>query len=91
MRPFVRGDIDGFFGLALDNLVQLLLIDVLCRFVLGIPPEILSGRILPGAAVSLLVGNLFYARQALALAVGVAIVIGVWRILSATSAAQMSE
>lgn len=26
MRWFVRGDIDGFFGLALDNLVQILLI-----------------------------------------------------------------
>ena len=30
--PFlVRGDVDGFFGLALDNLVQLLLVDALCR------------------------------------------------------------
>ena len=68
MRPFVRGDIDGFFGLALDNLVQLLLIDSLCRFVLGLPPEIIYQRILPGAAISLLVGNLYYARQALQLA-----------------------
>jgi AGZA family xanthine/uracil permease-like MFS transporter len=68
VRPFVRGDVDGFFGLALDNLVQLLLIDGLCRFVLGLPPEIIYQRILPGAAVSLLVGNLFYARQALRLA-----------------------
>jgi AGZA family xanthine/uracil permease-like MFS transporter len=68
MRWLVRGDIDGFFGLALDNLVQFLLIDALCRFVLGLPGELLYGRILPGAAVSLLVGNLFYARQALKLA-----------------------
>ena len=51
----VRGDIDGFFGLALDNLVQFLLIDTLCRFVLGLPADLLYGRILPGAAVSLLV------------------------------------
>ena len=27
MRWMVRGDVDGFFGLALDNLVQFLLID----------------------------------------------------------------
>lgn len=67
MRWFVRGDIDGFFGLALDNLVQLLLINSLCKFVLGFPDELLYGRILPGAAVSLLVGNIFYARQAMAL------------------------
>src|SRR5262245_44005483 len=64
MRWFVRGDIDGFFGLALDNLVQLLLIDALCRNVLNFPPELLYGRVLPGVAVSLLVGNLFYAWQA---------------------------
>ena len=69
VRWFVRGDIDGFFGLALDNLVQLLLIDALCRGVLGMPPDLLYGRILPGAAVSLLVGNLFYAWQAHRLAV----------------------
>lgn len=68
MRWLVRGDVDGFFGLALDNLVQLLLIDALCRFVLGFSDELLYGRVLPGVAVSLLVGNLYYARQAKALA-----------------------
>ena len=64
MKWFVRGDIDGFFGLALDNLVQLLLIDVLCRFVLGFDAALVYGKILPGCAVSLLVGNLYYAWQA---------------------------
>ena len=68
MRWFVRGDIDGFFGLALDNLVQLLLIETLCRFVLGFPAELIYGRVLPGAAVSILVGNLFYSYQARKLA-----------------------
>jgi len=68
MRWLVRGDIDGFFGLALDNLVQLLLINTLCKYVLELPDELLYGRILPGAAVSLLLGNIFYSRQALKLA-----------------------
>jgi adenine/guanine/hypoxanthine permease len=68
MRWFVRGDIDGFFGLALDNLVQLLLIDTLCRHVLGFSNELLYGRVLPGVAVSLLVGNIYYANQAKRLA-----------------------
>jgi AGZA family xanthine/uracil permease-like MFS transporter len=68
MPWLVRGDIDGFFGLALDNLIQLLLVDTLCRLVLGFPAELVRGRILPGAAVSLLVGNLFYAWQARRLA-----------------------
>ena len=69
-RPplLVRGDLDGFFGLALDNLVQLLLVDALCRGVLGFPAALVYGRILPGAAVSILLGNLFYAWQARRLA-----------------------
>ncbi|MDP2309516.1 MAG: NCS2 family permease [Pseudomonadota bacterium] len=64
MRWFVRGDLDGFFGLALDNLVQLLVIDALCRYVLGFDDALILGRVLPAAAVSVLVGNLFYAWQA---------------------------
>jgi len=68
MRSLVRGDIDGFFGLALDNLVQLILINSLCRYVLDFPAELIYGRILPGVAVSLLFGNLFYAWQARRLA-----------------------
>lgn len=67
-RWFVRGDIDGFFALAIDNLVQLLLIDSLCRFVLGFSQEMITGRILPGVALSLVIGNLFYAYQARQLA-----------------------
>jgi AGZA family xanthine/uracil permease-like MFS transporter len=68
MPWFVRGDIDGFFGLALDNLVQLLLIDALCRGLLDFPAALVHGRILPAAAVSILLGNLFYAWQARRLA-----------------------
>ncbi len=68
MKWFVRGDVDGLFGLALDNLVQLLLIDALCRYVLGFGPDLLYGAVLPGCAVSLLVGNLYYAWQAKKLA-----------------------
>jgi AGZA family xanthine/uracil permease-like MFS transporter len=64
----VRGDIDGLLGLALDNLVQLLVIVNLCTFVLGFPNELIYGTVLPGAAVSLVAGNLFYAWQARQLA-----------------------
>jgi AGZA family xanthine/uracil permease-like MFS transporter len=68
VRWFTRGDVDGFFGLALDNLVQLLLIDTLCRRVLGFPPALVYGRILPAAAISILVGNVAYSLQARRLA-----------------------
>lgn len=63
-RWFVRGDVDGFFGLALDNLIQVLLISSLWTQVLGFSTARLYGRILPGVAISLVAGNLFYAWQA---------------------------
>ena len=61
---FVRGDVDGFFGLFFDNLTNLMLIAVLGAAVCGFPAELLAGRILPGVAASVLVGNVFYAWQA---------------------------
>ena len=63
-RWFVKGDLDGWLGLGLDNLIQLLLILSLCGGVLGYPAELIFGKILPGVGVSLLVGNLAYAVQA---------------------------
>jgi adenine/guanine/hypoxanthine permease len=64
MKLFSRGDFDGFCAIALDNIVQLLLVLSLCIGVLGFHPQLVFGRILPGIAVSYLAGNLFYAWQA---------------------------
>jgi AGZA family xanthine/uracil permease-like MFS transporter len=66
---FVRGDLDGFFGLFIDNLLQLMLIGSLCKFFCGFPTEFITGQILPGAAISILLGNVFYAWQARQLAI----------------------
>ena len=65
---FVRKDLDGFFGLMIDNLIQLILIVSLCRELIHLPDEYIFGRILPGAAISILIGNFFYAWQARRLA-----------------------
>lgn len=67
-RWFVNGDIDGFFGLAVDNLVQVLVITALCKSLCGMTDELIFGRILPGVAVSLLIGNLFYSWHAIRVA-----------------------
>jgi Permeases len=64
---FVKRDLDGFFGLFIDNLVQLLLIISLCITFFGnneATTSLVYGRILPGAAISILLGNIFYAWQA---------------------------
>ena len=62
------GDLDGFLALALDNLINILLIIGLCRTVLDYPDSLLFGLILPATGISLLVGNLAYANQAVRLA-----------------------
>ena len=68
MKLIGPGDGEGFVAAFVNNLVQLLILAPLCVGVLGFSPALVYGRILPGVAVSFLVGNLFYAYQALALA-----------------------
>ena len=68
LKFMVKGDIDGFFGLFIDNLLQLLLISTLCPLICGFPAEFVTQRILPAAALSILAGNLFYFWQARRLA-----------------------
>jgi adenine/guanine/hypoxanthine permease len=64
---FSAGDIDGFFGLFFSGFPDLLLIVGLAP-VCGFPLSFVASRILPGAAISILAGNFFYAFQARRLA-----------------------
>lgn len=59
-RWFVRRDVDGFLGLALDNFIQILVIVSLCQEVLNFPNSLLYRRILPGVVFSLIVSNFYY-------------------------------
>ena len=68
LKLFTRGDWDGFFAAFINNLIQLLILVPLCMTVLGFSPKLIFGTILPGVAISFLVGNLFYGWQALKLA-----------------------
>ncbi|MCB1120402.1 MAG: NCS2 family permease, partial [Verrucomicrobiae bacterium] len=63
-----KGDWDGFFGLGLNNFVNLLLIISLSQSVLGYSNELIVTRILPGMAFGIIFGNLFYSWQAESLA-----------------------
>jgi AGZA family xanthine/uracil permease-like MFS transporter len=67
MRYITKGDWDGFFGLGLNNFINLLLIISLCQSVLGFSEELIVYRILPGMALGVLFGNFFYSWQARAL------------------------
>jgi AGZA family xanthine/uracil permease-like MFS transporter len=65
---FVRRDLDAFFGLGINNLVDLIIIVTVGKALLHLPDELIFGRILPGAGLSLLLGNLYFAHQARKLA-----------------------
>jgi adenine/guanine/hypoxanthine permease len=67
LRWLTSGDVDGFFGLFFSGFPDLLLIVGLAP-ICGFPLSFVTSRILPGAAVSVLAGNLFYAWQARGLA-----------------------
>jgi AGZA family xanthine/uracil permease-like MFS transporter len=68
VKFLVRGDLDGFLGIGLDNVVQLLIAVGLCQAVIGFPAALIYHSILPAIAFSYLVGNCFYAWQARRLA-----------------------
>ncbi len=68
MKLVSKGDAEGFVAAFVNNIVQLLILAPLCVGVLGFSPELVYGKILPGVAMSFLVGNLYYAWQALRLA-----------------------
>ncbi|MGA2537375.1 MAG: NCS2 family permease, partial [Terracidiphilus sp.] len=59
---FTSGDVDGFFGLFFSGFPDLLLIVGLAP-VCGFSVDFVTRQVLPGVAVSILVGNLFYAWQ----------------------------
>ncbi len=57
---FSKNDLNGFWALFADTLANLLIISGVCRFVFKMPDEIVFGRILPGAAVSIILGVMVY-------------------------------
>src|SRR3984957_8820818 len=62
-RWFVPGDWDGFFALFFSGFPDLLLIAGLAPLC-GFPASMVTTRILPGVALSIFAGNIFYAWQA---------------------------
>lgn len=63
---FVKGDIDGFVALFINNLATLLAVILSLQSVLG--NEIVYGKIVPGIGLSMLWGNFYYVYMARKLA-----------------------
>lgn len=67
-RWFVAGDLNGFFGLVVDNLSILGFIAAALVGIFGFPAEVVFARMFPGTALGVLVGNLIYTAMARRLA-----------------------
>jgi AGZA family xanthine/uracil permease-like MFS transporter len=65
---FVSGDINGFFGLMIDNLTVLSFLAGILIFVFKYPADIVYGRMFPGTAFGVLFGDLIYTWMAFHLA-----------------------
>ena len=57
---WTRGDLNAFFGLGINMLVNVLVLAGLCVGVVQIPADDVYGVLLPALGVQLLVGNVFY-------------------------------
>ena len=62
------GDLNAFFGLGTNVLVNLLVLTGLLKYVIKIPDVILFGHILPAVGLMLFLGNIYYALMAKRLA-----------------------
>jgi adenine/guanine/hypoxanthine permease len=67
-RWYAPGDVNAFFGLAVDNLTNLVVLAGLLVGVFGFPHDLVLYRIVPGTALGVLVGDLWYTWLALRLA-----------------------
>ena len=59
-RWYAAGDVNAFFGLAVDNLTNLVVLAGLLVGVFGFPSDLVLYRIVPGTALGVLVGDLWY-------------------------------
>jgi AGZA family xanthine/uracil permease-like MFS transporter len=67
-RWLAAGDVNGFLGLALDNTTNLVILSSLLIGVFGFPADLVLGRMVPGTALGVLVGDLAYTAMAVRLA-----------------------
>jgi AGZA family xanthine/uracil permease-like MFS transporter len=67
-RLWVAGDLNGFFGLFTNVLLNVIVLTGLCLGVVQLPADTVFGRILPALGIALPLGNLFYAWLAWQLA-----------------------
>ena len=67
MKYFVKSDWNGFFGLFTNNLTNVLVMATLLSVVVGLPNDIVFGRIIPAVGFSIFIASGFYTYMAVKL------------------------
>src|SRR6185369_306992 len=67
-RWYAAGDLNAFFGLMLDNVMNLVILAGILVFVFGFPGDVVYRRMFPGTALGVLFGDLVYTWMAFRLA-----------------------
>lgn len=62
------GDLDAFWGLALDNVTNLVIFTSILTGIFGYPKEYIFTKMIPGTCLGVMVGDLVYAWMAMQLA-----------------------
>jgi len=70
IKPLIagQGDLNAFFGLVVDNMTQLVIMSGILVHVFNFPRELVYFKMIPGSAVGVFAGNLWYTIMALRLA-----------------------
>jgi AGZA family xanthine/uracil permease-like MFS transporter len=67
-RWATAGDVNAFFGLMLDNVMNLVILAGILIFVFGFPEDLVYTRMFPGTALGVMFGDLVYTWMAFRLA-----------------------
>jgi AGZA family xanthine/uracil permease-like MFS transporter len=67
-RWAAAGDVNAFFGLMLDNVMNLVILAGILIFVFGFPEDLVYTRMFPGTALGVMFGDLVYTWMAFRLA-----------------------
>jgi AGZA family xanthine/uracil permease-like MFS transporter len=67
-RWATAGDVNAFFGLMLDNVMNLVILAGILIFVFGFPEDLVYRRMFPGTALGVMFGDLVYTWMAFRLA-----------------------
>jgi AGZA family xanthine/uracil permease-like MFS transporter len=67
-RWAAAGDVNAFFGLMLDNVMNLVILAGILVFVFGFPQDVVYRRMFPGTALGVMFGDLVYTWMAFRLA-----------------------